>query len=122
MVSTRTSVGFAKRSKVSPGMRRFDRQPGAMRLPSDVASPHGGWDPVRQEVRQRIRRAPAELVTHHAAPGIRDQRQRVLQAAYAAHPERFTRPPTAPTIPRHAWINKPDTTNQPRPLTPATST
>jgi len=56
------------------------------------------------------------------APAIRDQRQHVLDLAYAAHPERFTRPPAAPEIPRHAWINKPDTTNQTRPITPATST
>lgn len=56
------------------------------------------------------------------APTIRSDRQHVLDAAYAAHPERFTRPPTAPRIPRHAWINKPDPANQTRSTRPATST
>jgi putative transposase len=32
----------------------------------------------------------------------------VLDAAYAAHPERFVRkPPTPPQLPAAAWINKP---------------
>jgi putative transposase len=41
----------------------------------------------------------------------------VLEAAYAAHPERFVRkPPAPPELPTAAWINKPqegtlDTTN-----------
>jgi len=56
------------------------------------------------------------------APAIRDDRQHVLDAAYAAYPDRFTRPPAAPTIPLHVWINKPATTNQTRPNRPATST
>lgn len=47
------------------------------------------------------------------APAIRTERQRVLDAAYAAHPDRFTRPPTAPRLPQHAWINKPTITNEP---------
>jgi putative transposase len=39
---------------------------------------------------------------------VRDQRQAVLDVAYAAHPERFHRgPPRAPELPRRAWINKP---------------
>ncbi len=41
---------------------------------------------------------------HHA---VRARRQTVLDTAYAAHPERFRRPPTAPTIPDVAWINRP---------------
>jgi len=37
-------------------------------------------------------------------------RARVLDAAYAATPERFVRrAPTPPTVPAAAWINKPDT-------------
>ncbi|WP_261557315.1 hypothetical protein [Frankia tisae] len=28
-------------------------------------------------------------------------------AAYAAHPERFRRRPTPPTLPTKAWINQP---------------
>ncbi len=46
------------------------------------------------------------------APAIRAKRQRVLDAAYAANPNRFTRPPTAPRLPEHAWINKPTITNE----------
>ena len=37
-------------------------------------------------------------------------RARVLEAAYAATPERFLRgAPKPPTLPSAAWINKPDT-------------
>ena len=48
---------------------------------------------------------------------VRAQRARVLEAAYAANPERFVRkPPAPPELPTAAWINKPqegtlDTTN-----------
>ncbi|MBT8226382.1 MAG: IS3 family transposase [Dactylosporangium sp.] len=45
------------------------------------------------------------------APAVRRARQATLDAAYAAHPERFARRPTAPTIPTRAWINNPDTTD-----------
>ena len=39
---------------------------------------------------------------------IREGRARVLDAAYAAHPERFVnKPPTPPLLPEAAWINKP---------------
>ncbi len=42
------------------------------------------------------------------AEGIHVERARVLQAAYAAHPERFVRqPPVPPQLPGAAWINKP---------------
>lgn len=41
---------------------------------------------------------------HHA---VRARRQTVLDDAYLTHPERFRRPPTAPTIPDVAWINRP---------------
>ncbi len=41
------------------------------------------------------------------ATTIRHDRQRVHDAAHAAHPQRFTRAPTAPRLPQHAWINKP---------------
>jgi putative transposase len=48
---------------------------------------------------------------------VRAQRALALDAAYAAHPERFVRqPPTPPKLPTAAWINQPqadlpDTTN-----------
>jgi putative transposase len=39
---------------------------------------------------------------------VRAERARVLQAAYAAHPERFVRQaPVPPSLPGPAWINKP---------------
>lgn len=39
---------------------------------------------------------------------VRALRQRTLDAAYAARPERFGhRRPTAPKIPTVAWINQP---------------
>jgi putative transposase len=40
-----------------------------------------------------------QVVTHH--------RQQLLDAAYAAHPTRYQRPPCAPIVPAAAWINKP---------------
>jgi putative transposase len=40
---------------------------------------------------------------------VRDKRAGVLDAAYAAHPERFVRkPPQPPKLPTTAWINRPD--------------
>lgn len=41
------------------------------------------------------------------AEDVRDQRQRTLNAAYAAHPHRFARRPRAPQLPTTVWINKP---------------
>jgi len=41
------------------------------------------------------------------APEIRAARAVVLNAAYATHPERFTRPPQPPKLPTAAWINQP---------------
>ena len=42
------------------------------------------------------------------AETIRAQRQQVLQAAYAAHPERFVHgPPSPPSLPTEVWINQP---------------
>jgi putative transposase len=59
---------------------------------------------------------PAD-VHHGRAEQVRAERALVLDAAYAAHPERFVRkPPAPPELPAAAWINKPqqdtlDTTN-----------
>jgi putative transposase len=40
---------------------------------------------------------------------VRAQRAKVLNAAYATHPERFVpKPPTPPELPTVAWINKPE--------------
>ena len=39
---------------------------------------------------------------------VRHARQRLLSAAYAAHPERFVRqPPQPPRLPHAVWINPP---------------
>ncbi|WP_374628476.1 IS3 family transposase [Frankia sp. AgPm24] len=38
---------------------------------------------------------------------IQARRAQVLDAAYAAHPERFHRRPTPPALPTRAWINQP---------------
>jgi putative transposase len=52
---------------------------------------------------------PAD-VHHGRAETVRAQRQLVLDAAYAAHPQRFHRPPNAPRIPQATWINRPEET------------
>ena len=41
------------------------------------------------------------------AAQIQARRQQVLDAAYAARPDRFRRPPQAPKLPAKAWINQP---------------
>jgi putative transposase len=53
-------------------------------------------------------------VHHELANAVRAQRGLVLDAAYAAHPERFVRqPPQPPKIPTNSWINPPDQTDAP---------
>ena len=42
------------------------------------------------------------------ADEIRSKRQAVLDAAYAARPDRFRRPPSAPKLPEASWINRPE--------------
>lgn len=50
-----------------------------------------------------------EVVHTLRAEQIRDLRQLTLDAAYAAHPERFVRkPPQPPALPTEVWINPPD--------------
>jgi len=47
-------------------------------------------------------------VHHGQAETVRQQRQQVLLAAYAAHPERFVRGvPVPPELPNEVWIDKP---------------
>jgi putative transposase len=49
-------------------------------------------------------------VHYGRATELHAARRRVLEAAYAARPERFVRgTPKPPTLPTAAWINKPDT-------------
>jgi putative transposase len=48
------------------------------------------------------------MVHHGQAVAVRQARNQVLLAAYAAHPERFVKgPPIAPALPAEVWINKP---------------
>ena len=48
------------------------------------------------------------VVHHGKAEDVREQRNQVLQVAYAAHPERFVQGlPQVPPLPRAVWINKP---------------
>ncbi|WP_433619298.1 IS3 family transposase [Dactylosporangium sp. CA-139114] len=58
---------------------------------------------------------------HHGTAGqTRQQRQRTLDAAWTAHPERFgRRRPQPPRLPYRAWINKPDTNDPHQAVTPA---
>lgn len=50
---------------------------------------------------------PAD-VHYGRAESLRRQRALVLDAAYAAHPERFVRkPPVPPRLPMAVWINGP---------------
>ena len=50
---------------------------------------------------------PATVHYEHHQP-VHDQRQRVLDAAYAAQPERFVRGrPTVQPLPEAVWINPP---------------
>lgn len=52
-------------------------------------------------------------VHHGQAKALHAARARVLQAAYAATPERFVRrPPQPPALPAAAWINKPIATKE----------
>ena len=52
-------------------------------------------------------------VHYDRAAEVHDQRQRVLDAAYTATPERFIRrAPTPPAVPTAAWINKPARTEE----------
>ena len=46
-------------------------------------------------------------VGYGTAADIRAARQRTLDAAHAAHPERFHRRPTAPRLPERVTINDP---------------
>ena len=49
------------------------------------------------------------VVHYGQAETVREQRQQVLKAAYAAHPERFVHgEPKAPALPKEVWINKPE--------------
>jgi putative transposase len=52
-------------------------------------------------------------IHHGHADDLRRQRQRILDQAYAAHPERFVNgPPEPPALPEMAWINKPETSSE----------
>jgi len=53
------------------------------------------------------------VVHHGQVEQVVQQRQQVLDAAYAAHPERFVRgKPTQPKLPEVVWINEPKSEHQ----------
>ena len=53
-------------------------------------------------------------VHYRRAEAVRQERQRVLEGAYAAHPERFVRGmPTVPEVPKAVWINPPSRPDEP---------
>ena len=53
------------------------------------------------------------MVHYGLAAAVRENRQIALDAAYAAHPERFVRrPPTPPHLPKEVWINKPQNSDK----------
>jgi hypothetical protein len=55
------------------------------------------------------------MVHYGSADKVLAKRQKVLDAAYDAHPERFvSNPPTPPPQPNAVWINPPLTTGEPR--------
>jgi putative transposase len=59
-----------------------------------------------------------EVVHYGRASEVLDQRQLVLDAAYALHPERFIgSAPAVPALPRTVWINKPIITADAREVT-----
>lgn len=47
-------------------------------------------------------------VHYGTAAEVRAERAKTLDAAYAANPERFSRPPVPPKLPSVAWINQPE--------------
>ena len=53
------------------------------------------------------------MVHFGQAEGVREKRQLVLNAAFAAHPDRFVgKPPVPLPLPKEVWINKPLTSDQ----------
>ena len=52
----------------------------------------------------------AAFAPHPTATQIQARRALVLQAAYAASPGRFRRPPAPPPLPARVWINQPPAT------------
>ncbi len=53
------------------------------------------------------------VVHHGQVEQVLQQRQQVLDAAYAAHPDRFVRgKPTPPKLPDVVWINEPQSEHQ----------
>lgn len=47
-------------------------------------------------------------VHYGQADEVLEHRYRIMQAAYAAHPERFSRPPRRQRLPGRVWINRPN--------------
>jgi putative transposase len=95
-----------KTLKYRPGFpARFD----TIEQARDFARQFFGWY-NHQHRHSGIGLLTPATVHYGQAETVRDQRVRVLDAAYAANPERFVRqPPRPPALPSPAYINKPDT-------------
>ena len=62
---------------------------------------------------------PFQVHYGHAQATL-EARQKTLDAAYLAHPERFPRKPTVSSLPEQVWINPPDHVSATSPLPGAT--
>jgi len=87
--------------------------PGRFASPQDARAFVGPWlESYNHEHRHSGTGFHTPASVHLGTAGlIREQRALVLDAAYAAHPERFVnKPPTPPKLPGPAWINPPKET------------
>jgi len=84
--------------------------PGRFASAADAVAHHRGFfDWYNNEHRHDGLQLLTPADVHHGrAPAVLGARQRTLDAAYLAHPERFVRrPPEAGSPPTEVWINKP---------------
>jgi len=83
-------------------------EPDAVRIARPVLRGLGGSNAPRLPDHSGIGFLTPASVHYGQATTILNQRNRVLRAAYSAHPERFVSgPPTAPEPPPAVWINPP---------------
>ena len=100
------SEAHFKTLKYRPGFpARFD----SIEHARAFCRPFFGWH-NEQHRHSGIGLLTPSTVHHGQAQATHDARADVLDAAYAATPERFiNQPPRPPAVPVAAWINKPDT-------------
>jgi hypothetical protein len=108
---------YMRVSRPIPGMRTRRRRGTILWRIAAVSS--SSLMTTRRSVHRPATRSAARLLTPadvHAgrATEITAARAVTLDAAYAAHPERFVRrPPTPPEVPTAVWINPPTTKEAP---------